>query len=200
MLCAIRSFLEFCYIARHDVITERTLADLEDALARFHKYRTVFKDEGVRKTGFSLPRQHSTKHYADMIRLFGAPNGLCSSITEAKHIKAVKEPWRRSNRDKPLKQMLFTNQRLDKLAAARVDFTQRGMLERSKLKGSLQILSLLLAFCSARLSILTNATDRMRKGFNDEIEGTGKHAEDLAQIVNDPNILAHTELGKVVCT
>jgi hypothetical protein len=96
--------------------------------------------------------------------------------------------------------MLFTNQRLNKLAAARVDFTQRGMLECSKLKGSLQILSLLLAFCSTRLSILTNATDRMRKGFNDEIEGTGKHTEDLTQIVNDPNILAYTELGKVVCT
>ena len=57
-------------------------------------------------------------HYLDMICLFGAPNGLCSSITEAKHIKAVKEPWHRSNRNKPLKQMLLTNQRLDKLAAA----------------------------------------------------------------------------------
>ncbi|KAJ6617373.1 hypothetical protein B0H10DRAFT_2176466 [Mycena sp. CBHHK59/15] len=27
-----------------------------------------------------------------------APNGLCSSITESKHIKAVKQPWRRSRR------------------------------------------------------------------------------------------------------
>ena len=77
-----------------------------------------------------------------MIRLFGAPNGVCSSITEAKHIKAVKEPWRRSNRDKPLKQMLFTNQRLDKLAAARVDFTQRGMLSNSRLNASLKLIGL----------------------------------------------------------
>jgi hypothetical protein len=87
--------------------------------------------------GLSLPRQHSMNHYPAMIRLFRAPNGLCSSITEAKHIKAVKEPWRRSNRNKPLKQMIFTNQRLDKLAAARVDFTQRGMLSGSKLNASL---------------------------------------------------------------
>jgi hypothetical protein len=65
---------------------------------------------------------------------------LCSSITEAKHIKAVKEPWRRSNRDKLLKQVLLTNQRLDKLAAARVDFTARGMLERSRLTASLTII------------------------------------------------------------
>lgn len=76
------------------VITEKTLIHLEDALARFHEHRKIFQEEGIRPTGFSLPRQHSMYHYPDMIRLFGAPNGLCSSITEAKHIKAVKEPWR----------------------------------------------------------------------------------------------------------
>ena len=62
---------------------------------------------------------------------FAAPNALCSSITESKHIKAVKEPWRRSNRYEALEQMLLTNQRLDKVAAARVDFTERGMLAGS---------------------------------------------------------------------
>jgi len=138
MLRAIRSFLEFCYTARNNVITQKTLYDLEDALARFHEYRLVFKEEGVRPEGFSLLRQHAAAHYPDMIRAFGAPNGLCSSITEAKHIKAVKEPWRRSNKDKPLKQMLLTNQRMDKLAAARVDFTERGMLEKSRLHSSLR--------------------------------------------------------------
>ena len=68
-------------------------------------------------------------HYHALIRLFGAPNGLCSSITESKHITAVKVPWRRSNRNQPLAQMLMTNQRSDKLAAARIDFTERGMLQ-----------------------------------------------------------------------
>ncbi|KAF8881638.1 hypothetical protein BD779DRAFT_1445352, partial [Infundibulicybe gibba] len=52
-----------------------------------------------------------------------------ASITESKHIKAVKQPWRRSNRNKPLGQMLLTNQRLDKLAAARIEFKARGMLD-----------------------------------------------------------------------
>jgi len=54
---------------------------------------------------------------APSIQLFGSPNGLCSSITESKHIKAVKEPWRRSNRYKALKQMLRTILRTEKLAA-----------------------------------------------------------------------------------
>jgi len=47
MLCAFRAFLDFCYIARHNIITERTLVDLEDALARFHEYQVVFQDEGI---------------------------------------------------------------------------------------------------------------------------------------------------------
>ncbi|KAL0957170.1 hypothetical protein HGRIS_003262 [Hohenbuehelia grisea] len=51
-------------------------------------------------------------HYPETIPLFGALNGLCTSITENKHIKAVKQPWR-----------------LNKLAAARAYFTSRGMLQ-----------------------------------------------------------------------
>ncbi|KAN0124616.1 hypothetical protein V8E53_001577 [Lactarius tabidus] len=123
-----RAFLEFCYIARSDTITDETIEKLEDALARFHQYRSVFKDTGVR-TDISLPRQHSMTHYSMLIRLFGAPNGLCSSITESKHIDDVKDPWRRSNRFNALLQMLVTNQRVDKLGASRADFQSRGMLD-----------------------------------------------------------------------
>lgn len=63
-----------------------------------------------------------------MIWEFGVPNGLCSSITESRHITAVKRPWRRSNRYNALGQMLLTIQRLDKLAAAQVSFVEQGML------------------------------------------------------------------------
>lgn len=125
----LRAFLEFCYLVRRNVITEHAITEIEEALDRFYRYRKVFQEEHV-VTTFSLPRQHSMKHYVDMIRLFGTPNGLCSSITESKHIKAVKEPYRRSNRNEPLGQMLLMNQRLDKLAAARSDFAARGMLDR----------------------------------------------------------------------
>lgn len=123
-----RACLEFCYLVRRDSITDTTLTAIEESLERFHHYRDVFSDV---VTTFSLPRQHSMKHYPDMIRLFGAPNGLCSSITESKHIKAVKEPYRRSNRHNALGQMLLTNQRLDKLTRSRADFQNRQMLEGS---------------------------------------------------------------------
>ena len=128
MVQTMRAFLEFCYIARRDVHDTNSLAALDDALQRFHHYREIFRTN-VRADGFNLPRQHSLIHYVRLIRAFGAPNGLCSSITESKHIKAVKEPWRRSSRFEALSQMLRTNQRLDKLAAAQVDFADRGMLQ-----------------------------------------------------------------------
>ena len=134
-----QAFLEFCYLVRRDMHTEHSVAQVQDALIRFHRYRVIFESTGVRPDGFSLPRQHSLVHYPKLIRMFGAPNGLCSSMTEAKHIKAVKEPWRRSSRYEPLGQMLLTNQRLDKLAAARVDFTSWGMLDGTIVSSTLRM-------------------------------------------------------------
>lgn len=127
MVQAMRALLEFAYIARRNVHDTRSLEELDDALRRFHLYREIFRTTGVRED-FNLPRQHSLTHYGNLIRAFGSPNGLCTSITESQHIRDVKEPWRRSNRFHPLHQMLITNQRLDKLAASRADFTRRGML------------------------------------------------------------------------
>ncbi|KAL6297966.1 hypothetical protein BKA93DRAFT_820601 [Sparassis latifolia] len=124
MVWAIQAFLDFCYIARRNVHTEQTLDALQDALDRFHYYRKIFETCGVRPDGISLPQQHSLCHYRFSIWEFASPNGLCSSITESKHIKAA------------LGQMLRTNQRIDKLAAAHVDFTKHGMLKGSWLSNA----------------------------------------------------------------
>ena len=134
MIQTFNAFLDFCYLVWQNVITEDTLNEIDDAVERFHKHRVIFQETGVRPMtteGFSLPRQHSILHYNIHIRNFGAPNGLCSSITESKHIEAVKKPWRRSNRYEPIKQMLLTNERLDKLSSAHIDFRERGMFARS---------------------------------------------------------------------
>ena len=125
---AIRALLDFCYLVRRNDFDEDTLDLIDEALGRFHHHREVFRTTGVRPDGFSLPRQHSLVHYRFNIELFGAPNGLCSSITESRHITAVKKPWRRSSRYEALGQMLLTNQQLDKLAASQADFIERGML------------------------------------------------------------------------
>jgi hypothetical protein len=128
MVKCIAAFLDFCYIVRRNALCTDTLEKAADALQRFHQYRDIFIQTGVRHGTISLPRQHSLKHYLPSIRLFGSPNGLCSSITESKHIPAVKKPWRRSNRYNALVQMLRTNQRMDKMHALRRVFTDKGMM------------------------------------------------------------------------
>ena len=94
---------------------------LDEALRRFHMYRKVFQETGVRDptlAGFSLPRQHAMVHYRRHIENFGAPNGLCSSITESKHISVVKCPWRRSSWYNAIHQIIQMNCRAEKLTAA----------------------------------------------------------------------------------
>jgi hypothetical protein len=119
--------MDFCYLVRRNALTSDTLRAIEDTLARFHVHRDIFIQSGVR-VDISLPRQHSLKHYPRSIHLFGSPNGLCSSMTESKHIKSVKEPWRRSSRYKALIQMLRSNSRMDKMAFARRVFAEQGMM------------------------------------------------------------------------
>jgi len=117
----IAAFLDACYIARRQDIDQQALDALKTASEKFWELREIFWNTGVHPKGFMLPRQHALFHYPRQIEDFGTPGGLCSSITESRHITAVKKPWRRSNRFEALGQMLQINQRLDKLAA-------RGML------------------------------------------------------------------------
>ncbi|KAG2124061.1 hypothetical protein DEU56DRAFT_923674 [Suillus clintonianus] len=193
-----RAFLEFCYLVRRSIITESTLGQIQDALDRFHHYRAIFESTGVVST-FSLPRQHSCTHYILLIRLYGAPNGLCSSITETKHIKAVKEPWRRSSRYKALGQMLVTNQRLDKLAAARVDFKSRGMLNGTCLSAMLQRLKhLRLNKDPAATNESNHANDNLLVlPSNPDVTILGDNEE--GEIDDSPTLVqAHVQLAKTI--
>ncbi|KAI0032371.1 hypothetical protein K488DRAFT_78514 [Vararia minispora EC-137] len=125
MTWCLRAFLDFCYMVRQNEVSQGDIDTIRSKLSDFHRDRKVFLEAGVRDN-LSLPRQHSMSHYPYNIEEFGALSGLCSSITESRHITA--KPWRRSNRYNALGQMLITNQRLDKLSAARTDFTAHGML------------------------------------------------------------------------
>lgn len=127
MVQCIAKLMELFYIVRRNAITTDDLERIDKALDDVRALRQVFIETGVREY-ISLPRQHALEHYVHAIPDFGSPNGLCSSITEAKHIKAVKDPWRRSNRFHPTEQMVQTINRLDKLEALRVVFKNQGML------------------------------------------------------------------------
>jgi hypothetical protein len=108
---------------------------VEMALQSFHRDQEIFRDSGVCPSGFSLPCQHSLMHYRHLIQQFGAPNGLCSFITESKHIVAVKKPWCRSNKYKALGQMLLANQHMDKLAAMNIHIQTIGTDRQQGMEG-----------------------------------------------------------------
>ena len=115
MVMAIAAFIDFCYLVRRSHIDEANLEALDKALIDFHGHRQAFSDYGVCSETISLPHQHALKHYHHHIEEFGAPVGLCTSITENKHISAVKKPYRKSSHNRPLGEMLQINTRLDNI-------------------------------------------------------------------------------------
>jgi hypothetical protein len=127
MVQCLSVFMEACYIAHQNAISGPMLNKFKDCVDKFHELRNIFITLGVH-SDISLPRQHALAHYYYSIQLFGSPNGLCSSITESKHIKAVKEPWRRSSHYKALSQMLTTLTRMEKMSMLCREFTELGMM------------------------------------------------------------------------
>lgn len=124
---AIVACVDFCYLVRRSVVDVSAIREVEEALDRLYEHRQFFITAGVRDT-ISLPRQHALLHYSRMIQLFGAPSGISTSITESKHKQVVKGTYTRTNKFKPLMQMLLLNERMDKMSAAKADFTRRGMM------------------------------------------------------------------------
>ncbi len=92
MVCTLSAFTEFCYHVRRSVIDEDNLVKIDASVTDFHREREVFctlgiwtddiRSDGTCTDAFSLPRQHALSHFRHLIQEFGAPNGLCSSITE----------------------------------------------------------------------------------------------------------------------
>jgi len=93
MVQALSAFMDFCYIVRQSSLDEFDLAALDNALQHFEIERTIFETEDIRPEGISIPRIHAMQHYHEAIQLFGAPNGISTSIVESKHIQAVKKPY-----------------------------------------------------------------------------------------------------------
>ncbi|KAG1735575.1 uncharacterized protein EDB91DRAFT_1238202 [Suillus paluster] len=194
MVLTLQALIDFIYIARHNIIDSNSLNVLDDALERFHRHRKIFETSGVHPNGFNLPQQHSLIHYHKMIRSFGTPNRLCSSITESKHIKAVKEPWRQSSRFEALNQMLLTNQRLDKLAASHIDFANRGMLRGT-----------CLSYILDKLDIQVQLEDKPivipHLGYNNHVNADSETDADQdteleGDTVAGPTVIAHVDLAK----
>ncbi|KAI6159652.1 hypothetical protein EDD17DRAFT_1778746 [Pisolithus thermaeus] len=107
MLQALSAFMDFCYTVHQSSLGEADLEALDKALQRFETHCSIFEAEGIHSDGISIPRIHALQHYHEAIELFGAPNGLSTSIVESKHIHAVKRPYQRSNKNEEMAQVLL---------------------------------------------------------------------------------------------
>ncbi|KAJ7440045.1 hypothetical protein FB451DRAFT_1445189 [Mycena latifolia] len=95
-----------CYLVRRNIVGEATLGAIDAALVRYHAERKFSRKAGVCPNGFCLPRQHSLTHYRYLIQ--EVQRSEWSLFVNHRSYEA-------------LHQMLTINDRLDKLAAARVD-------------------------------------------------------------------------------
>ncbi|KAG1833244.1 hypothetical protein DFJ58DRAFT_719454 [Suillus subalutaceus] len=157
MLRALYHFLDFCYLVRRSSLDEANLDAMDKALHTFHEERHVFKDVGVTPDGISLPQQHFLCHYRYLTQQFGAPNGLCSSLTEC------------SSGYLPLGQMLVNNQQLDKLASFRAEKTAAGLLDQPLLPPDA------VADDDNEAQVIAQLAKRRAHGYPQQLQAIGEH-------------------------
>ena len=131
MVCTLHALVEFIYLIWQNNHSQQMIQEMEAALEQFQTYQSIFVDTGIWSENLTPLWQLLLIHYIKAIKTFGALNGLCSSLTESKHIRAIKEPWWCSNHYHVLKQMLLTNKWLDKLVALCADFAHRWHAQRN---------------------------------------------------------------------
>ncbi|KAJ7862972.1 hypothetical protein B0H13DRAFT_1899820 [Mycena leptocephala] len=111
---AVRSLLDFVYLAQYPMHTSETLAHLENALQRFHNHKSIFVDLGIRDD-FNLPKLHFCGHYINYIKFFGTTDNYNTEYTERLHIDLAKEAYRSTNFKDEFPQMTLWLERKEKM-------------------------------------------------------------------------------------
>ncbi|KLO14426.1 hypothetical protein SCHPADRAFT_927923 [Schizopora paradoxa] len=111
---AAKALLDFLEYARLQVQTTTTLRAMDVALGRFHKYKDVFVEKGIRDH-FNIPKVHALVHYVAKIKRLGTNDGFNTEATERLHIGMAKEAYRASNRRDYHAQMTRHLSRLESL-------------------------------------------------------------------------------------
>ncbi|KAF8596344.1 hypothetical protein BDV93DRAFT_422196, partial [Ceratobasidium sp. AG-I] len=105
----LRSIIDFIFRAHTSSMTDTDLADMERDLELFHELKglLVIREFYESDSRFDLiPKLHMLSHYAHSIRSLGTLDGYNTEAPEHLHIEYAKEPWRASNKVRPLEQML----------------------------------------------------------------------------------------------
>ncbi|KAG9105665.1 hypothetical protein FRC07_009132 [Ceratobasidium sp. 392] len=112
----IRALLDFAYVAHGAQLTDIELAEMDKALATFHRVKRVLVDEKIMpKLGLfdRIAKLHMLGHWTGDIRELGTPDGFSTETPEHLHIVYVKIPWRVSSRRNPMPQIVKYVQRLE---------------------------------------------------------------------------------------
>ncbi|KAG8710887.1 hypothetical protein FRC11_004010 [Ceratobasidium sp. 423] len=107
--------IDFIYYARLPVHTDTTLQLLDEALARFHQFKDVFVELGIRKD-FNINKIHSMVHYSESIRQMGTADGYNTETPERLHIEFAKRAYKATNRRDFFAQMTIYLERRERIA------------------------------------------------------------------------------------
>lgn len=116
VVLAIRSLLDFIYLAQYPTHNDTTLGYMEKALDVFHRNKKIFIELGIREH-INIPKFHSLLHYVQSIRKFGTTDNYNTEMFERFHIDFAKEGWRASNKRDERPQMILWLSRQEKVNA-----------------------------------------------------------------------------------
>ncbi|KAF8599146.1 hypothetical protein BDV93DRAFT_498078 [Ceratobasidium sp. AG-I] len=118
----VRSLVDFAFLAHASSLTDKDIAEMERSLAKFHELKPMMISNGYYQSSVrfdGIPKIHMLSHYSASIRELGTPDGYNTEGPEHLHIHYAKDPWRASNKVRPLPQMMTYVQRLDALRIQR---------------------------------------------------------------------------------
>ncbi|KAL0571739.1 hypothetical protein V5O48_010221 [Marasmius crinis-equi] len=114
-LCAaVRSMLDFIYLAQYPLHSTNTLSLLRASLTEFHNNKDIFVELGACPS-FRIPKLHACQHFSTHFENFGTADNFNTEYTERLHIDLAKNAYRSTNRRDELPQMVLWLDRKEKL-------------------------------------------------------------------------------------
>lgn len=104
VLLAVRAFIDFVMYASYRSHTTSTLAQMEEALTRWHDNKDAFVEFGAREN-LNFPKLHSMVHYVQSVRSLGSLDGYNTEAFERLHIEFAKKAYRATNHKEYIPQM-----------------------------------------------------------------------------------------------
>ncbi|KAJ3491611.1 hypothetical protein NLJ89_g11320 [Agrocybe chaxingu] len=120
-LIAVRSLLDFRYLAQSTVVDDRTCMKIQETLDSFHHHKQAIIDAGARrgKNGpiqtWQIPKLEFLQSVVSNIQLNGAAIQWSADTTERAHIEVVKDPANSGNNQLYESQICRYLDHLDKL-------------------------------------------------------------------------------------